>query len=144
MFTCLKRKWQCQIYFQKILPIPSVQIWYYLPSNCILSKVMDDFSFRLIFFKKIVGIKRIWTVMNLEMIRRKKLIDSASADWWRQCRVRHTRSTREMRSMTRVWRGYVWLEWSGKKIGKIINTFAQSFISWLVGTFFTKLIYTNF
>ena len=56
-------------------------------------------------------------------------------------------STREMTSL-RVGEGAglatIRLEWSGKKIGKIINTFAQSFISWLVGTFlhsyFTKIL----
>ena len=46
-----QRKWQCQIYFQKILPIPSVEKWPFQGCRAFFGKVMDDFSFRLIFSK---------------------------------------------------------------------------------------------
>jgi hypothetical protein len=45
------------------MPIPSVQKWPLQGCRAFLSKVMYDFSFRLIFFNKIV---RFLTVMNLK------------------------------------------------------------------------------
>jgi hypothetical protein len=86
-----QRKWQCQIYFQKILPIPSVQKWPLQGCRAFLSKVMDYFSFRLIFFK--INRRDLnnnepekWFVENLA-----KNWLLADRNGWRRCRSRHTR-----------------------------------------------------
>jgi hypothetical protein len=81
------------IYFLENCQYLSVQKWYNSLSNCILSIVRYVFSFRLIFFNKIV---RFLTVMNLKTIR---IVEKKNWQNWlladrngcRRGRSRHTR-----------------------------------------------------